>query len=662
MKSTDLTAEEREAAKATNLAIRSALENIVFDGKSWLDMYQEWIADEHNSLKGIFYNIDPSNLDVAGDSMDFDYSDPDCPVLADTTGMSLFMCIGFREHEKSTLSKVFSEKNPETRVKLIKEYFSFIDSSMKARGVNEVVLLMNGEAERQSVFYSAYRYYDSYVLFDCFRQVLRKETEESIYLQYTLWRITQDKQYLKKLIVQIKNYLACYFSCYGDPKLDFSRPIDGLPINRKLEIIANWVEYIVFDTEQIFKAYQAKNWLVAADRLMDDYHTPNQISKSTLLGFKSKRPDDDDKTVLNKATCGLSYIRWVKTADIITILCDLFRILHHYSEQELKRMGLSKQSVLMHYDNLCKLKNHYTSFIFKHGALYEASREMFDPSRLSAEEESAQIITASVDDFLDVTNRIVDDDIAGLMSAKQRYVARISAYITEDYQEQLEDYMATVIEKMKKKISKLESFDTIFSAVSDDFLPFAKLWVRHKEILYSLVSAEYLYGEYIKGHEEIDRFDYSCVSILYYMALEDFANKLIYIPYLNNVLTPNAEDVIRNKASGYVTELKHYVRNWKQCQFKGTIELGPMGYFLAGIDDENHLQDFLRSSFPNIDIQKIKQFGQTLIGIKDRRNNAAHGGNIITYQVAKEDKENVYFSNEAEEIRGLIKSLLEMLA
>ena len=347
MKSTDLTAEEREAAKATNLAIRSALENIVFDGKSWLDMYQEWIADEHNSLKGIFYNIDPSNLDVAGDSMDFDYSDPDCPVLADTTGMSLFMCIGFREHEKSTLSKVFSEKNPETRVKLIKEYFSFIDSSMKARGVNEVVLLMNGEAERQSVFYSAYRYYDSYVLFDCFRQVLRKETEESIYLQYTLWRITQDKQYLKKLIVQIKNYLACYFSCYGDPKLDFSRPIDGLPINRKLEIIANWVEYIVFDTEQIFKAYQAKNWLVAADRLMDDYHTPNQISKFTLLGFKSKHPDDD-KTVLNKATCGLSYIRWVKTADIITILCDLFRILHHYSEQELKRMGLSKQSLLMH--------------------------------------------------------------------------------------------------------------------------------------------------------------------------------------------------------------------------------------------------------------------------------------------------------------------------
>ena len=53
------------------------------------------------------------------------------------------------------------------------------------------------------------------------------------------------------------------------------------------------------------------------------------------------------------------------------------------------------------------------------------------------------------------------------------------------------------------------------------------------------------YANDLKGHEEIDRFDYSCVSILYYMALEDFANKLIYIPYLNDVLTPNAEDVIR---------------------------------------------------------------------------------------------------------------------
>lgn len=657
----ELTSEERAAANQTSQLIRATLEGIVFDGESWLERFNAWNDDEHNRLVGLLYNIDPYNLEIAGDNMAFDYMDADCPLLANIISMALFTCISFKEHEKNTIAKVFSEKNPDTRVQIINEYFKFIDSSMKNTGINKVIVLMNDEAERQSVFYSRYRYYDSYVHFDALREVLRGETVESIYLQYTLWRLTQDKQSLKKLVSQIKNYLKTYYYAFEDPELDFSRLLEGLPISRKLEIITRWMELIGFYTKGIFEEYQKREWLSASDQIMDAYHTPNQISRFALLNCKSKNRDDDDKTVLQKAICGSSYIIWVKTADIYTILCDLFRILYGKSEQDLKRMSLSKKTVLAQFDTLCKVRNNYISFIFRHSAFYEASREKFSLSGLKAEEESAKIITSSIDDLLDVTSSIVDDDIAGLMSAKQRYLSRISSYLAVDYRAQLGQYMDQVAAKMKEKLSKLAAFDTIFSSVSDDFLPFASLWVRHKEILYSLVSAEYLYGEYIKGHEEIDRFDYSCVSILYYMALEDFANKLLYIPYMNDVLIPNAEDVIRKKAPGYVTDSKYYVGNWKLCQFKGTLEIGPMGYLLEGIDRLPKLEEYLKIKYPNINTTSVKRFGTSLLSIKDRRNEAAHGGNLIRYSDAKEDKENVYFSNEAEEIRGLIKALLEML-
>lgn len=546
MNSSELTPTERANVEEANRRIASALTDFSTGGSSWMELYQEWKRAPENQLKGMLLNIDPFSDGNAGDSMDFDFSDKDCPTLVETVSMCLFLCQRFKAHEKETIAAVYNSKNAEEKKRILQEYFKFIEISLKTPGINQAIVYLNGEAERQSVYYSQYKYFDSYIQFDALRELLREETTEAIYLHYTLWRLTSDKQDFKELLGVIDSYLKHYFYDYdNDPDMHLTQSLAGLHISRKLELILHWAELVAFHTEGIFNEYKKRNWLSAADHLMDDFHITNQISLFAMLGVRTRNPDADRKTVQQKAICAHSYILWVKTADVYTILCDIYRILQKRPEAEIRRMGLTPTVVLNQFDFICKVRNRFISTIFYHSAFYENQRDMFNLSGILAEEKDASIIAESVDDMLEITSTITNDDIAGLMTAKQKYVQRVSTYLSVDQQAQLEEHMLQVAEKIKEKVSKLSSFDALYSAVSDDFLPYASLWVRHPQILYSLVSAEYLYQQYIENHEEISKFDYSCVSILYYLALEDFVNKLLYIPYLNDVLIPHADDIIK---------------------------------------------------------------------------------------------------------------------
>lgn len=81
---------------------------------------------------------------------------------------------------------------------------------------------------------------------------------------------------------------------------------------------------------------------------------------------------------------------------------------------------------------------------------------------------------------------------------------------------------------------------------------------------------------------------------------------------------------------------------------------------LKKIFDEKYLRDFLTNTYNGIDIKKLQNYGEKLIDVAQRRNNAAHGGNYLTQSDVLKDKENVY-SVSMEEIKGLIFELLEIL-
>ena len=150
---------------------------------------------------------------------------------------------------------------------------------------------------------------------------------------------------------------------------------------------------------------------------------------------------------------------------------------------------------------------------------------------------------------------------------------------------------------------------------------------------------------------------------MYYMSLEDFLNKLVYIPYAKEVLSTvdkkEVQNYNRKQNIGWKKYVSDYTKFWKNGKPKDSCEIGVVGFLLDGIDDEEYFQKFLNVRFGIVDIEAIKVFGKTLKVKAKRRNDAAHGGNYLTYNDVCEDKGNVY--DIVNEYRGMILELLELI-
>ena len=221
----------------------------------------------------------------------------------------------------------------------------------------------------------------------------------------------------------------------------------------------------------------------------------------------------------------------------------------------------------------------------------------------------------------------------------------------------------SAVEKIKEALSKKDFYDELYGAVTEDFSAYASVLMKHPKIFSSLVSAEYLYKQYIDKQQANENFDYSCISIMYYMALEDFANKLVYIPYSKEVLDLIDKKDIKSKAwvdtesgkyvSAYYTFWDKYKRLKKSC------EIGVLGYLFEGVMKEEYFEKFLKNKYPSVSIDRLEKYGEKLKEVAPRRNEAAHGGNYLSYEDVCTDKGNVY--NMIDEYRGLILELLEIL-
>ena len=99
---------------------------------------------------------------------------------------------------------------------------------------------------------------------------------------------------------------------------------------------------------------------------------------------------------------------------------------------------------------------------------------------------------------------------------------------------------------------------------------------------------------------------------------------------------------------------------WDKYQrLKKSCEIGVMGYLFEAVPDEEYFKKFLTEHFGEIDTNHIMSFGTKLKNVAPRRNDAAHGGNYLTYQDVCTDKDNVY-NTAIENYRGMIIELLEI--
>ena len=635
------------------------------DSTDWLEEYEQWKNSELNHFDSLIEVRDPFDLKNAGDRHIFDMSNQDDLLDLDVICMSVFLSERLLCLLRQTFSDVRQERNREKKQKTIEHYFEIVKYIAESRNLAGCIITLNESAEKQLVLHGG-RSLDLYATFFSLKENLRKRSTEALFLQYTYWRITKSKPALKDLTSSIIDYIQTYFEEYDkDPNMRLFYPLNGLMVIKKLAVISHWLEFIAFHTDGIFAKYKNLKWLYPVDRMADEIIETNQISKYEMYLYKTFFANDDDKTVRNKAICNHGYAIWIKTVDVMYIVCDIFQVLYSFSDDNLKKMNASRSAVLDGYDNMTKIRDYYTRKVFFHQVYYQHERKYFDSRIMDALEEDAKRIADSVDDIIGFANGIASDDIETLLQAKQRYIKGISDYISNAQEERLDILTLQIVEKIKSTIQKLGVYDTLYRAVSNEFLPYAGTLMQHPQIFSSLVSAEYLYQQYVERKDANPKFDYSCISIMYYMSLEDFLNKLVYTPYANEVLSVISESNLhddkwkKKDAKNYVSS---FFKFWDKTsrKFKSTCEIGNLGFLFENINKETYFEKFVSSKYPKTDFERFRNLGIKLKRIAPRRNDAAHGGNYLSYEDVCTDKDHIY-NISGNEYKGMIMELLDII-
>ena len=624
----------------------------------WVEEYDHW--KKENQYNAIKRYIDPLNPVIAGDIY-FKTNEPECVLLFETITLSIFYSHVMQKYEKETLERVYKEKLPERKIQLCEAYIDFVNLCKNDQRMALATVLLH-ELSVSHVFMRCDKRSndtDTYLYFMSLMEIYKGYSVGSIYLQFTYWRITQEKKHLRRLTASLISYFQSYFTDFDkDPDLQLNYPMEGMTIVKKLTLIGHWVEVIKYHTEQLFEEYKKRKWLVPLDILTDGHLILPTFSSGELLKFKLLFEREENNTVIQIAVCNHRYAVWIKTTDVIQVYCEIIRMLYYCSEDRLRKSFTSKKEMLDLYDKVLRITDDYMGIIFAHKVYYKTQRQQFDSKAIGEQEEAAIRINRSIDDMLQITGSILDDSIEDLLLAKQRYLNRLEIFMTEDQEKQLDDYMDRVIAKLKENIKKLDAFNILYASITNEFSQYARALLKYPDIFSSLVSAEYLYNQYVLNSIPNTQFDYSCISIMYYMALEDFTNKLLYTMYATNVLDNN-NFINQNNFKLYISDRKRF-GNIDKKSFKKSCEIGNLGHLFYGLSHETEYEKYLRSQYPSIDIQRLIQFGKSLINIAPRRNDAAHGGNLISYQDVCVDKQEIY-NTSVNQSRGLILELFSIV-
>ena len=245
-----------------------------------------------------------------------------------------------------------------------------------------------------------------------------------------------------------------------------------------------------------------------------------------------------------------------------------------------------------------------------------------------------------------------------------------------------------------------------------------------KDIKNILATAEFLYSKYIDEKDEsteIDGFDYSCVSAMFYQALEKTYQYVLFVDYadeVSGVLTDRYEELkfddefheLGNskknakiskmlKENGYLYDPAKYLckkekiynEMSKRCEY---VKMSTILYWAIGKEWNDSEQEYTNTENTEDIVESMRKYEKYLrvkfgwkkddyslchlsskvyaklediaYGLKEaskRRNNACHGGTKVSRKEAIEDKQWVLPKSEAaKESQNCKKLILEILS
>lgn len=208
-------------------------------------------------------------------------------------------------------------------------------------------------------------------------------------------------------------------------------------------------------------------------------------------------------------------------------------------------------------------------------------------------------------------------------------------------QEKVEEVLDAILNRLTLLESEKESYREGMHVIAS-YLECAREYEKDS-VKAALATGEVLYNEYVAGDGKLD--DYGCIGIMYYRALEDLANKLLYTPYYCQVLRKQEKKVMLEPEK-YVGRLQNFVR---KGAIKESCEIGTLGFLLKDIAERTEYAEFLKKWLHTpVDYGVIAQIGEELIKVSKRRNDMAHGGKRIGRDTVVVARNNVYVATAAQ--------------
>ena len=235
------------------------------------------------------------------------------------------------------------------------------------------------------------------------------------------------------------------------------------------------------------------------------------------------------------------------------------------------------------------------------------------------------------------------DHIVSLMEQRLEELSR-----SENIKEQLE-------EKIEREVGSLQNIN--------------------RDFLIPLSGGEKLYSMFIDNCEDNTDFDYTCIAIMYYTALETLLTQYLYVNYLKKVgimdRNGNTSFIDIEEANSmnrryFANKVKLQTQRSRNVVVSGRFpefcELGSFKHYYSRqvIDRSSDLRSYLREDLGIQDLGERIRYCERVYRLKDGRNKAAHGMHIVSYgetQAAKRDT----FIEQINTMNGLIIDFIKLI-
>lgn len=335
-----------------------------------------------------------------------------------------------------------------------------------------------------------------------------------------------------------------------------------------------------------------------------------------------------------------------------------------YGELQLKECEQDDYLQLLQFENQKLMKKSDEDETEKLNLLYELDEKDMAISELKNAKKRNMLLNEYYKFCLEALEH---DNIESIMSKRNELLTDYELLSRED-EEEIERVSKLISDIAVKNVTEEKKLTDIDSVLEME-LGEAKRILPEK-CYKTLYTAEFLYDVYVKNEDAKELMDYSCISALYYQALEGAYNQLIYSGYikwieergvtkeLSRCKKPKKED----KAYGYFPS-ESFSRYWtykakESCMYGDFIKL--LEEANKDPSEVGHFNEYLKELWGgDWDRTKMSVFCEGLEKARTRRNDASHGGKNITKKGAETDKRIVLLEKRKQGLKDLIVKLCE---